>query len=93
MINTIPYKIPDFVLVNLDKGIYDKIILFALGIFGSHKLKELINDPVESIENRMDETLFFKWVNKLKGEQLIEEFTLDDEIHYRITSKGEEKLL
>ncbi|MFX1277889.1 MAG: long-chain-acyl-CoA synthetase [Promethearchaeota archaeon] len=93
MINTIPFKIPDFVLVNLDKGNYDKIILFALGIFGPHKLKELINNPIESIENRMDETLFFEWTNKLKGEQLIEEFTLDDEIHYRITSKGEDKLL
>ncbi|MFX0005052.1 MAG: AMP-binding protein, partial [Candidatus Hermodarchaeota archaeon] len=88
-----PYKIPAVVLVNLDKGIYDKIILFALGIFGSHKLKELINDPGESIENRMDETLFFKWATKLKGEQLIEEFISDDEIHYRITSKGEDKLL
>ncbi|MFX1427091.1 MAG: AMP-binding protein, partial [Promethearchaeota archaeon] len=93
MINTLPYKIPAVVLVNLDKGIYDKIILFALGIFGSHKLKELINDPGESIENRMDETLFFKWATKLKGEQLIEEFISDDEIHYRITSKGEDKLL
>ncbi|MFW9941122.1 MAG: long-chain-acyl-CoA synthetase [Candidatus Thorarchaeota archaeon] len=93
MINTIPYKIPDLVLINLDKGNYDKIILFALGVFGSHKLTEFINDPGESIENRMDKMVFFKWAEKLKEEQLIEEFTLDDEIRYRITSKGEDRLL
>ena len=93
MINTIPNKIPEPILVNLEKGIYDKIILFALAVFGSHKLKELVNDPSKSIENRMDEAVFSQWVEKLKGAQLIEEFELDDEINFRITSKGKDEIL
>ena len=93
MIHTIPYKIPAPMLVNLEKGNYDKIILFALAVFGTHKIKEFINDPNESIENRIDKALFSQWADKLKGEQLIEEYELDDETYYRITSKGEEEVL
>ena len=93
MINTIPNKIPEPILVNLEKGIYDKIILFALAVFGSHKLKVLVNDPSESIENRMDEAVFSQWAEKLKKEQFIEEYELDDETYFRITSKGEDELL
>ena len=93
MIHTIPNKIPQPILVNLEKGNYDKIILFALAVFGSHKLRELVNNPNESIENRMDGELFSQWAEKLKREQLIEEDMLDDEIYYRITSKGEDEVL
>ncbi|MFX0081825.1 MAG: long-chain-acyl-CoA synthetase [Candidatus Hodarchaeota archaeon] len=93
MIKTIPDKIPEPIVANLEKGIYDKIILFALAVFGSHKLKELINDPSKSIENRMDNTIFYQWAEKLKEEQFIEEFDLDGESNFRITSKGEDELL
>ncbi|MFW9880785.1 MAG: AMP-binding protein, partial [Candidatus Thorarchaeota archaeon] len=93
MIHTIPYKIPETILVNLEKRNYDKIILFALGVFGPHKMKELINDPKNSIENKLDKALFSQWAEKLKGEQFIEEFELDGELNFRITSKGEEELL
>jgi len=93
MINTIPYKIPEPILENLEKGSYDKVILFTLSTFRSHKLKELVNNPSESIENRMDEALFSQWANQLKGEQCIKEFELDDEIYYRITSKGEDEIM
>jgi citronellyl-CoA synthetase len=91
--STIPEKIPKPILANLENGIYDKIILFALAVFGSHKIKELINDPNKSIENRMDKTIFFQCAEKLKVDHVIEEFELDDEIQFRITSKGEDELL
>ncbi len=93
MIQTIPYKIPAPILVNLESGNYDKIILFTLGAFGAHKIKELINNPRESIENRMDKALFSQWADKLKEKQFIEEYKRDDETYYRITSKGEEEVL
>ncbi|MFW9897611.1 MAG: AMP-binding protein, partial [Candidatus Thorarchaeota archaeon] len=93
MIPTVPDKIPELILVNLEEGNYDKIILFTLAVFGPHKLKELVNNPNESIENRMDKALFFQWAEQLKETQLIEEYKLDEEISYRITSKGKEELL
>ncbi|MFX1531365.1 MAG: long-chain-acyl-CoA synthetase [Promethearchaeota archaeon] len=93
MIHTIPYKIPEPILVNLEKENYDKIILFALGVFGPHKMKELINNPKNSIENRMNKVLFSQWVEKLKEDQLIEEFEIYEEKNFRITSKGEDELL
>jgi citronellyl-CoA synthetase len=93
MINTIPYKIPESLLENLEKGNYDKIILFVLAVFGPHKLKELVNDPSESFENRMDKELFSQWAEKLKREQFIEEFELDNETNFRITSKGKDEIL
>ncbi|MCK4287387.1 MAG: AMP-binding protein, partial [Candidatus Lokiarchaeota archaeon] len=34
-----------------------------------------------------------QWADKLKGAQFIEEYELDDETYYRITSKGEEEVL
>ncbi|GAH14915.1 unnamed protein product, partial [marine sediment metagenome] len=37
----------------------------TLAVFGPHKLKELVNDTSNSIADRMDETLFREWVNKL----------------------------
>lgn len=93
MINTIPDKIPKPILENLTKGSYDKIILFALAVFGSHKLKEFVNNPSKSIENRLDEPLFFQLADQLKEKQLIEEFELDDAVNYRITSKGEDEIM
>jgi citronellyl-CoA synthetase len=91
--HTIPYKIPAPILVSLEKGNYDKIILFALAVFGTHKIKELINNPNESIENRMDKAVFLQWADKLKKKQFIEEYELDDEIYYRISTKGEDEVL
>ncbi len=93
MINTIPDKIPKPILENLEKGSYDKIILFTLAVFGSHKLKEFVNDPSMSIENRMDRAIFFQWADQLKEKKFIEEFELDDETYYRITSKGEDEIM
>ncbi len=92
-ISTIPYKIPKKILKNLKNNEYDEIILFALGVFGSHKLKELINNPSEGIENRLDEHLFNKTAAKLINEGLIEQYLKDNEIHYRIITKGEDKLM
>ena len=93
MIDTIPSKIPKPILKNLKKGSYDKIILFTLAIFGSHKLRELVNDPINNIENRMEMELFSQWAAKLKNKQFIEEYELDSEIYYRITSKGEDEVM
>ena len=93
MINTIPDKIPKQILKNLKKGIYDKIILFALGVFGSHKLREFVNDPNNSIKKRMDKALFLDWVDQLKEKEFIEEFEIDNEINYIITPKGEDEIL
>ncbi|MHA2051583.1 MAG: hypothetical protein ACW986_18375, partial [Promethearchaeota archaeon] len=83
MINTIPDKIPEPILVNLQNKNYDKIILFTLAVFGHHKLRELVNDPNESLQNRMEKELFFQWKDKLIQNHLIEEYVLDDELNYR----------
>lgn len=93
MINTIPDKLPKVILKNIKKGNYDKIILFSLAVFGTHKFKEFVNDPNNSIKNRMDNVLFLEWAEKLKEKQFIEEFMLDDEINYKITSKGGDEIL
>ncbi|MFW9867963.1 MAG: long-chain-acyl-CoA synthetase [Candidatus Thorarchaeota archaeon] len=93
MIHTIPHKIPEPILVNLEDGNYDKIILFTLAVFGFHKLTELVNDHNKSIENRMDKERFSQWAEKLKEQQLIEEYALDEEIYFRITSKGKDELV
>lgn len=93
MIHTIPHKIPEPILANLENGDYDKIILFTLGVFGFHKLTELVNDHNKSIENRMDKEKFSQWAEKLKEQQLIEEYALDEEIFFRITSKGKDELV
>ena len=62
MINTIPNKIPEPILVNLEKGNYDKIILFTLAVFGTHKINELVNNPDEFFEDRMDKTIFSRLI-------------------------------
>ncbi|MHA1885409.1 MAG: AMP-binding protein, partial [Promethearchaeota archaeon] len=93
MINTIPDKIPEPIRVNLQNKNYDKIILFTLAVFGHHKLRELINDPSESLQNRMEKEVFLQWKDKLIDNHLIEEYELDDELNYRITSKGEEEFM
>ncbi|MFW9824360.1 MAG: long-chain-acyl-CoA synthetase, partial [Candidatus Thorarchaeota archaeon] len=58
-----------------------------------HKLKEFINNHVESIDNRMEPEKFSQWAEKLKAEQLIDKYILDNELYYRITPKGGDKLL
>ena len=93
MIDTIPDKIPKQILKNIKKEQYDKVILFTLAVFGTHKLKEFVNDPKNSIKNRMDEILFLKWADQLKEMQYIEEYELDDEAYYRIMSQGEDEIL
>ena len=55
-----------------------------LCVFGSHKLKEVVSDPSNSIDNRMNSHKFFQWVEKLKKRKYIEEFELNNEISYRI---------
>jgi len=93
MINTIPDKIPEPLRVNLETKDYDKIILFTLAVFGHHKLSELVNDSSESLQNRMEKELFIQWKDQLIDNHLIEEYELDDELNYRITSKGEEEIM
>ncbi len=92
-INTIPDKIPRRILRGLRKEKYDNLILFTLGVYGSHRLDELINDPNKSIENRMEEKLFYKWAEELKNNNLIEEYKKDNNKYYKITSKGKDELL
>lgn len=58
MIDTIPDKIPKQILKNIRKEQYDKVILFTLAVFGTHKLKEFVNDPKKYIKNKMDKAKF-----------------------------------
>jgi citronellyl-CoA synthetase len=92
-INTIPDKIPKKFLIRLKRGKYDDTILFALAVFGPHKLKELVNDVNNSISDRMDKELFHEWVEKLKAYRFIEEYDKDDEPNFKATEKGKDELL
>ena len=85
--NTIPTKIPKRILRELKKEKYDNVILFTLAIYGPHSVKELIND-----ESMMDEKIFQKWIEELKRESLIEEYTRDNDSMYRITENGKDEL-
>lgn len=55
-----------------------------LGVFGSHKIKEVVSDPNNSIDNRIDSQMFLQWVENLKKRKYIESFELNNEISYRI---------
>jgi len=90
-IDTIPNKLPKFLLRELKKEKYDNSILFTLAVYGSHKLNELINDSRKSIENKMDEKIFQKWVEELKQQSFIEEYTRDNDTFYRITENGKDE--
>ncbi len=92
-ISTIPNRVPKPLLRDLKNEKYDNIILFALAAYGPHKLKEFINDPKKSIENRMDETIFHKWVEDLKNATFIEEYQRDGETMYKITPQGEDEFM
>ena len=92
-INTIPDKLPKKFLMRLKRGKYDDALLFTLAVFGPHKLKELVNDISNSIADRMDETLFREWVDKLKIDGFLEEYKKDDELYYKATEKGKDELL
>jgi citronellyl-CoA synthetase len=91
--NTIPDKIPDKLLRELKTEKYDSIILFALAVYGPHKMKELINDPTVAIANRLDEELFQKWTSELIDRKLIQKYILDNEVYYKITTEGEDELM
>ncbi len=93
LIHTIPKKLHKIYKRELKKGKYDNVILFALGIYGPHKLVELINDPSQLIENRMNEKEFRNYAEELKVSKFIEEYKIYDTIYYRITSEGEEELM
>ena len=91
--STIPDKIPSRLLRDLKKGKYDNTILFALAVYGPHKLKELVNDPNVPVDNRMEKEIFLKWADELKANRLIQEYKLDNDVYYRITAEGEDELL
>ena len=91
--NTIPDRLPEQVLNNLKEGEYDEVILFALAVFGSHSFDELVNNPSNSIENRIDEKFFQKHSEQLIMDNCIEKYTRFGEIYYKITSKGEDLVL
>ncbi len=91
--STIPTKIPKTLLRQIKKEQYSNLILYVLGVFGPHKKKDLVNDPKIPITNRMDEKVFQKWISKLKDDKLIEEYLLDNELYYKITSEGESALM
>ena len=92
-INTIPDKLPKKYLIRLKRGKYDDALLFTLAVFGPHKLKELVNDISNSINDRMDEKLFYEWANKLKANGFIEEYRKDNICYYAATEKGKDELL
>jgi len=90
---TVPDKLPQQVLDNLKEKRYDEVILFTLAIFGPHRLEELVNNPSKSIVNKMDEKLFHKWADQLLKDNYIEKYIRDNEPHFKITSKGEDRVM
>ncbi|MHA1472109.1 MAG: long-chain-acyl-CoA synthetase [Promethearchaeota archaeon] len=91
--STIPDKIPKRLIREIKKEKYDSAILFALAVYGSHKMKELVNDPKNLIENRMDKEIFQRWAVKLTESNFIKEYNLDNEVYFKITSEGEDELM
>ena len=91
--STIPDKIPQKLIREIKKEKYDSAILFALAVFGPHKMQELVNDTSIPIENRMDKDIFQQWAVKLTDSNFIKEYHLDDEAYYKITSEGEDELM
>ncbi len=91
--NTIPDKLPAWYLNDLKKEKYDDVILFALAVFGSHSLEELVNDPSKSINNRMEEKLFHKWAEKLIDDNYIEKYEKFEKTYYKIRSKGKDRVM
>ncbi|MHA1350768.1 MAG: hypothetical protein ACTSPZ_08055, partial [Promethearchaeota archaeon] len=93
MINTIPAKIPKRILRDKKEDKYDNIILFVLAVYGPHKLQEFVNDPKNSIVDRLDEKVFYKWIKSLKTNDFAEDYKFDGEMWYKITPNGEDELL
>lgn len=92
-INTIPDKLPSKFQGKLKKGKYDEVILFTLAVFGPHKYEEFVNNASHSVTNRMEEDSFHEWAYKLKSSGLIEEYQMYDEIYFKATEKGKDKLM
>ena len=91
--NTIPDRLSEQVLNDLNEGKYDDVILFALAVFGPHAHDEFVNNPSHSIENRLEEKIFQKYAEQLLLDNSIERYTKFGEIFYKITSKGEDYVL
>ncbi|RLI44230.1 hypothetical protein DRO61_12385, partial [Candidatus Bathyarchaeota archaeon] len=91
--NTIPDKIPVRLVKELNKEKYDNLILFALAVYGPHRLRELVNDASKSIENRMNKIYFDKWAGALKDSGFIEEYERNNEVYYKITTEGEDEFM
>ena len=91
--NTIPGKLPEETLNNLKEGIYDDVILFTLAVFGPHRFDELVNNPNNSVNNRMEENLFHETAKQLIIDTCIEKYTKFGDIYYKITTKGEDLVL
>ncbi len=64
-----------------------------LGVFWSHKLKEVVSDPNNSIDNRIDSHKFFQWVEILKKRKYIEDFELYNDFGYRIIDNGKDEVM
>ncbi|KKK79210.1 hypothetical protein LCGC14_2835790, partial [marine sediment metagenome] len=91
--NTIPGKLPEETLNNLKEGIYDDVILFTLAVFGPHRFDELVNNPNNSVNNRMEENTFHETAKQLIIDNCIEKYTKFGDIYYKITTKGEDLVL
>ena len=92
LVSTIPDKLPRRLIRDIKKEKYDNVILFTLALYGPHKKKELVNDPVNPIENRLTEDIFLKCIDELKNSNLIQENILNnvywDASHPHIKMKG-----
>lgn len=88
--DVIPGKIP---LEIWSERRYEDIILYALGHFGPLEREMFINDPENSIENRMNKNTFHKWAKLLKKHNWIEINKEGKKSVYKITSIGLDELL
>ena len=84
-INLIPDKIPEQIWER--KHISD-VILYVLGMYGSLKREEFINNREKGISNRIDKNTFHKWAKKLKTEGFIQVTHVQKNSLYSITNNG-----
>jgi hypothetical protein len=89
-INIIPDKIPKQIWEN--KHISDAI-LYALGVYGSLKREEFINNREKGIIDRMDKNTFHKWAKRLKNRNYIHVSRINKKSLYTISNVGLNELL